>query len=581
MNDFSLVIDTDKLKKKPHSFPDCFTVSTTACCQQDSFLYQHEGNTVLFLGLCFNKAKLLAHENEKKWSDYASRQLLQDQKRFLAQLDGSFCGLVYKAQDNFLALFTDHLASQPLYCFSNAQLIIADTNLFRLVSHMRRYHIPVRVSDLGGYSMLAYSFMLDAFTPISDVYKLRPSTLFFPFDQNTTTYLQLYPDEKRTEFQLSDIADGINEYFSEAVSNRFCIDGNRKHLVTLSGGLDSRMCLLYALRLGFDNISTLCYSQSFYCEELISKRISADFRCEHLFFSLDGGHYLSHIEPGILATHGMTTYRPILSARLVWDKLQMDRFGLVHTGLLGDTVLGGYCIGKCNSDDRFHSALDLAMQLNPKNKSLLSAPYKEKLLPFFDDILDWIPSAELLSLRSEKFVLMNRYCNGLIQSYLGLRDLAMLSSPFVSKDLMRYVFSFPSDIRINHKLYFRWMERHMPAAMKYQWENTGLPPSLGHIRVPPDSWVAKTYQNLYRVFRKEKPERSRNPYQYWMRSDAQILDDIRLYCLSRLPLLECSPRLLQFVKTILQYDNIYLSTRAATLLGTLSLCHGYEPPLTR
>jgi asparagine synthase (glutamine-hydrolysing) len=163
-----------------------------------------------------------------------------------------------------------------------------------------------------------------------------------------------------------------------------------------------------------------------------------------------------------------------------------------------------------------------------------------------------------------------------VQSYLGLRDISMVSSPFVSRELMQYIFAFPSKIRLNHELYFKWMERHMPVAMQYRWENTGLHPAYGNMQIKPDSQIVKNLKRIDEIFNKGKPERSRNPYQYWIKNNEQIMDEVINYCTYRISLIEDSPRLYQFIKTILSHDNIYLCIRAATLLGLLSLCYRYE-----
>jgi asparagine synthase (glutamine-hydrolysing) len=413
MNHFRIVIEKSKLAAKPDYFLNDIMMDIATICDEDSLFIRQDGNAVLFMGLCFNKRKVLAQNNATEWVSLASRRLIDSPKAFLAQLDGSFCGFLYKGSDHSLILFSDHLASQPIYFYIDDKHCIIDTNLILLADAMRHYHKPIKVSELGGYYMLAYSFMLDDITPINGVYKVKPSTLFSVDNQQLIEYCQFYQEDKIIDCRIEDIADSIHDRFSEAVKSTFAIDGKHRHLISLSGGLDSRMCLFYAINQGATDISTLCYSQSFYREEVIAKKISAEHNCEHIFFGLDNGKYLSNIDTGIIATQGMTTYRPILSARMIWEKLRMDRFGLVHTGLLGDAIIGGYCIGKCGQSDRFISALDFAFQLNPKNKSLLHAKYKNEILPFLDDILDWIPSDKLLSLKSEKFILENRYFNGL------------------------------------------------------------------------------------------------------------------------------------------------------------------------
>ena len=49
-----------------------------------------------------------------------------------------------------------------------------------------------------------------------------------------------------------------------------------KHLVTLSGGLDSRTLLFYAYKLGYKNITIFTFSQKGYIDHKVSSKISKE-----------------------------------------------------------------------------------------------------------------------------------------------------------------------------------------------------------------------------------------------------------------------------------------------------------------
>lgn len=574
MNDFKIGIEKKLLEGQQGYFEKNIQYHVAEQYKKDSFLYREENSCLLFIGVCFNRAELLSESEDADWGCFCFSECKKDLKSFLHRIDGYFCGCFIDSQKKDVLLFSDHLSSLPVYYYNDEKYFLADTDLIRLAAELRRLGLPVRVSELGGYSMLAYSFMLDNLTPINNVYKVKASTIMSMRENCAVEYFEYYSKEKAEKVNMNDVAYEVHCLFDEAVKNTFALDGDADHLVTLSGGLDSRMCLMYAIKQGITNITTLNYSQSFYREEVIAKQIAADYHLEHIFFSLDNGNYLANIDEGIRAAQGMTTYRPILSSRMIWTKLKMEQYGLIHTGLLGDTILGGYCIGKCNKSNRFESPQDLAFQLNPKNKSLLSLACKDEIMPYFDRILDWIPLEELKRIESEKYILDNRYMNGLMQSYLGARDLAVVSSPYVDKKLMKYVFSLPSEIRLNHNLYFEWMEHYMPEAAMYRWENTGLKPMYGKIKVKPNTPFIEKFKALDAAMNRTKPERSRNPYQYWMKHNSKIMEDLKKYCSEKIYLLEDAPELFEFVQAILKYDNIYMAIRAATLLGMLAMCQG-------
>lgn len=570
MNDFSVTFD---VTERGLSLPEqTVKYQFSRVYQRDSFFYTEGGSFLLFVGICHNQAELMRPAN-LPWPQQLFRGFHENSAALLRKMDGCFSGLYYDASNGEVLLFSDHLATIPIYYCRTEKHFAVDTDLFRMAEECKRLHYPLKISERGAHAMLAYSFMLDCDTLLDGVYKVQPAGIYSWRTGKTTRYFSYYSAEKDYSQTLIQAAENIDSLFSKAIDNTFSSDNDAEHLIMLSGGLDSRMCLMYALKNGYRQITTLNYSQTSYREELIAKRIAADYGCQHIFFSLDQGRYLSNIDEGIRATQGMTTYRPVLQARMIWNRMKMENYGHVHTGLLGDTVLGGYCIEKCNADDRFHSSADFAVQLNAKNKSVLNAPFRDEFQPLFDRVLDWIPTETLTKIPSEQFVLDNRYINGLIQGSLGTRGVAVQSSAYTSKALMSYVFSLPSQWRLNHELYFTWMNHYMPEAARYQWENTGLKPMYGPFAVHPHSKAADCARQIDSLLHPHRPERSRNPYIYWMKQNQQIEWELHDYCQERLCVLEGHPELMDCAQRILKYDNIYLMIRLATLVGFFWICH--------
>lgn len=112
----------------------------------------------------------------------------------------------------------------------------------------------------------------------------------------------------------------------------------------------------------------------------------------------------------------------------------------------------------------------------------------------------------------------------------------------------------------------------MPEAAHYQWENTGLKPMYGLFAVHPRDNVAALARRLDSMIHPKRPERSRNPYRYWMKQNQQIEQELYDYCLFRLCVLEGHSELMDCAQRILQHHNIYLLIRLATLVGFLWMC---------
>ena len=94
------------------------------------------------------------------------------------------------------------------------------------------------------------------------------------------------------------IIEMLDIKFREAIRLQFEKDReySYKHLVTLSGGLDSRMTSWVAHQMGYVDQLNLTFSQSDYLDETIAKKIAADLKHEWIFKALDNGTFLKDID---------------------------------------------------------------------------------------------------------------------------------------------------------------------------------------------------------------------------------------------------------------------------------------------
>ncbi len=98
----------------------------------------------------------------------------------------------------------------------------------------------------------------------------------------------------------------------------------------------------------------------------------------------------------------------------------------------------------------------------------------------------------------------------------------------------------------------------------------------GPFAVHPHDKTTDLARWLDAVIHPKRPERSRNPYKYWMRQNAQIEQELVEYCKRRLCVLEGYTELMECGLQILKHQNIYLMIRLATLVGFIWLCSNPE-----
>ncbi len=544
----------------------------------DSFRLEEAGKIVTFCGLVHNKKEILNKYAGIEWPTlFLSRTSSHGLPQFLHELNGSFCGFIYDINNCILNVFTDHVGSRPVYIYSHANGFFVDTSLKNLAISIRRANLPLNLSTYGSYCLLAYGFMVDNSTLIESVEKISSATI--QSISQTNNNLIIKSNLYWQGLQLLDVS-GLETYRSYKESVNLLIDRfksavaleyekdteyHRSHIATLSGGLDSRSCLFYATSLGIKGIKTICYSQSGYLEEIIAKKISAYCNCGYIYFSLDGGDYLLDIDKAIASTEGMTTFRPIAHSLHVFSFLTWEKFGLLHTGLLGDAVIGGiYC-----GNNKFSNGIEIATRLNPKNIRIMNSRYKEKATGFFNAITDFKSLASFNSSSAESVVFKNRGLNGILQSNLGASQFTNTASPFLNKDVLEASFEVPSKFRENYRFYLDWLKQSIPEATKFVWEGTGMRPVLWGTPIPPKSIPVKVRKLFLKMISSEAPEPSRHPYVYWLNRNKFLNAGLSEYFDDHIFLLERHPDILLFANAAMEWGEVCSQLRVITLLGSI------------
>jgi asparagine synthase (glutamine-hydrolysing) len=222
-----------------------------------------------------------------------------------------------------------------------------------------------------------------------------------------------------------------------------------KHISSLSGGLDSRMVTWVAHEMGYCNMLNYCFSQSDYLDERISKKIASDLEHDYVFKALDNGNYLKDIENMIKVNFGNALYIGSAHGKSFVDLIKWNKYGLVHTGQLGDVILGTYYTS------------------NKENKpfQIGDGGYSKKLV----ERLKSINLKEKYE-NQEIFNFYNRGFNGVMQGNLPSQEYTEVASPFLDVDFMNYCLKIPLKYRWNHFIYFEWIKRKYPKAANYKWE---------------------------------------------------------------------------------------------------------------
>ena len=473
---------------------------------------------------------------------------------FPNDLRGTFAGCLYDKTTDSFHLFTDHLGTKPIFYFfdRDTKRLIFGSELKAVVTLMRHLNIPTSLSDVGAYCLLTFGFMLDNHTLVDTVKRLAPGSIL-SYQGGTITTKQYYRLDNtlyHTEPQTS-ITANLNALFSEAVTAEYDKDKEYgyRHIGTLSGGLDSRMNLLSARQLGYDDLYTVTCSQSHYLDETIARSIAGHCGFHSVFYSLDNGNYLADIDGPVLANDGLVLYSGAAHFYRMLSLLNWEHFGILHTGMLGDAVLGGTYLS-CEK----HTAAE------PSEGS-----YSRTLLPRISSIATAVAQEYD---NSELYLLYNRGINGIFNGYWMANQFTECASPFLHIDFLEYAIKIHPRKRFRYRIYHQWISKYLPEAARFTWELSGT-------KIRPDYlfWhrVRRVLEVTRRFVRGPLPDSSMNPFEYWFSTNRHLVETVNNYFTGHIEGLKGRPELYKDANVLFETGTHFEKTQVLTLLAALQL----------
>lgn len=475
----------------------------------DKICYESDEIIIVIEGVIYNFASLT-----KKYAIEDRGLLLEriyresEMSVFCNILDGYYSGVLYDKIKKITYVFTDHIGYRPVwyYCENNLFVFSSDIDwMYHSVAAFEKQFLP---DEDAFISMLNYGYVLGNRTLNRNIKKLL-SGHYLCFSDNMIDIGEYYslplPDNKQEKSRIK-ILEEIDYCITEAVKKAYEKDAEYgyKHIMTLSGGLDSRVLLFKACQLGY---KTTCITMGeANCTDIrISSQICDDLNQEHLIYELNNGLYLSDIESAVEANGGTIMWPGFAHGYRLRQLIDLRGYGAIHSGDLGDVILGGsYYEG---SEKNNINRIDLRKDVLAYGRGFIgqfSNQFRE----------------EEINRYSNK-VLFNYYNRGVNSAGNGVFATHYYtegSSPLISKSILNLMFSLPYEYTKEHKLYFEYLKEYMPKACEYIWEHSGCKPGAGYLQKEFVKWKRRI---SYRVFHKFS---SMNPYDKWYGNNKALRD---------------------------------------------------------
>ncbi len=471
----------------------------------------------------------------------------------LGSLRGSFAGVVFDKRAGTWLLFTDHLGTKQLfYHWDEAKgLLLFASDLGLLVRAMRRCGYTPSLSETGAYQLLHYGYMLGDHTLVEGVHRLAPGSIL-TFDGAEVGIRQYFRLDNTPDRGLSeaDCVQRLHELFSLAIKQEYDKDREcgYRHVATLSGGLDSRMNVFYAKSLGYEDVVAVTFSQSGYHDERIARRIARDLQLPFLFHSLDRGDYLRDVESPVAANGGLVTYAGSAHMLSMLRLLNWRDLGLLHSGMLGDAIMGTYLRGP--------------RQETPRELSSVYSPL------LADRVRDTAHRIAGEYANNELFRFYSRGVNSILNGYWTAQRFTEIASPFLHVDVLAFVMTVPPEMRYRGLLYRKWMAAHRRDAMRYVHERTGCRPDTPR---PLERILARlrTVRSVLGQVSGLSPQYSMNPFDFWFKTNPRLREALNGWFDSHVSLLRGRSQLVQDCQARFEQGSVREKQLSVTLLAAM------------
>ena len=537
-------------------FNNSISIQSPFLERNDNLLIQNEMLEIGLEGLVLNKKKLL---NQYAMSDFSTLilELYQNKKEnWIQELEGEFRGFVYDKLRAKCFVFTNPTATQRVFYYKKDTVIWVDSHLNRLVAQLKNDNVKPEPNIVAIYQLICIGNMLEGTTPVQGVKKILDGQ-YIDIGLTTQNIVQkeYYSAFSSPRFVKSKdkALQSLHELFEDSVVMEYSKDTElgKKSLALLSGGLDSRLGVMYAVDNGLLPENILCFSQSGYWDHLISKKIAKDLHLHYEFIPLDGGSFLSKIDQLTSIAEGCGLFTGGIHVQHAMDKLVYQNFGIFHSGQIGDGILGGF-----NSEPF------------KKKPSYFKIVQNNAFLPAIEEDLKEIMKRYETE---ESFLLRNIAYNRTVLGAQVLQQKAYQTSPFMSKEILSFAFSLPEEWKFGHRLYLEWIANYCPQATQYRWERTLLKPNAYWKTRLGDRFLKPIFKKVNEKILKTPQKSSMYPYAYYFQQSNELQKVYHNYWEENIDRLSRYPELQSDVRKLYASQDFFQKCRAINVLSVFKL----------
>lgn len=487
---------------------------------------------------------------------YTVKTLYQRQGySFCKSLKGEFCGFIKDDTTKDFFLFSNQTNTKTFYYAYLNGILWFSVDMNHLVTMLKANGMSLTLEEESAYCLLSYGYMLENHTLFKEIKKLGAGSCLWANENGIKAVpyhnfanVDIKPYSRKHWIAI------LEEQFNEALEMEYEKDkayDTPQHLTLISGGLDSRFNTMLAHKKGYRNKLNFCFSTSGYWDHTISRKIAAYLKEDYQLYPFDGT-FLCDIEENTKLQDGIINYEDSAHFNEALKALDFSDFGLIHSGQIGDGVLGSLLTAPNNPSPGFSTGAN-SITLMPKITS------------FVNDILNQYEGEEL-------FLLKNKVFNKVTSGSWVSEQFSYLVSPFMDVDFMETCLAIPPEMKYYEGIYLDWLKQYHPEVTQFRWERTKLKPNY--------KWKTKAGEVinmaqsvlLKKILGKEYLT-TMTPMDYWYRHNLTIQHCIDNYVEAHRYLLDPWPELQNDAIQLFKTGSVIEKTHVLSLLEAIKQYH--------
>ncbi len=473
-----------------------------------------------------------------------------EKTEFFKEFKGHFAGVIIDKRSGKVQVFNNHTGTQKIFYFQHDHHILISSNFYTTTQAVRELGFNLELDKNAAYLLLSSGFMHENYTLFKDIKQIRAGEYLSIEDYKITPNYYFHLSQiQQIKIDYQDAINKLDEKFRNAVKIEFELDKKYGYLsyTTLSGGLDSRMVALSAFDLGYRNQVFINFSEPRYADELIARKIAKEYKQNFHHIKLYP-KLLKLIDENVSINGGLTIYTGASHVYSAMMELKDKSIGILHTGNIGDAVLGS-----------FISSIEVK---RPKVLSgLYSTTNVDKLTNIIEPTLSNYQNEEIYKFYNRAFLGAN---NGFL--YYDL--VGVSSSPFLDPEFLSFAYSLPREFKFNSRIYIDWIKQKHPEFANYIWEAIGGKPT--------NNKILRSIYRIQRAIVKRLPlhsmwKNNMNPEQLWYNSDSDTRNTLDSYFRDNISRINYDSEFKEELIAMYLNGDINLKSQVLTLLSAVKL----------